>query len=100
MANKVFALVPRPRMIGARAIHHFSDLGLMRGVFRIDKEHATQPDVIGAITVEKLEPNRTRENIGKLFVDRKGEAGRLREVWRYACDRPSLDVALQILCIA
>jgi hypothetical protein len=100
MANKVFALVPGPRMIGARAIHHFSDLGFIRGVFGIDEENTTQPDVVGAIAIEKLEPKRTRANIGILFVRRKGEAGRLCEVWWYTCDGPTLDVALQILFVA
>jgi hypothetical protein len=72
----------------------------MREVLGIDEEHATQPDVIGAIAVEKLEPERAGKNIAGLFVERKGEARRLREVWRYACDRPSLHVAPQIFCVA
>jgi hypothetical protein len=97
MASDILPLSSGTGMVGARTVHHFSDLGLLHRMLGIQEKHLTRSDVIGSITEEKFELQGTRLDLGEVLVDRKVKTGPPRESWRCTGDGPPSDIALQMI---
>ena len=89
MASQIFALAPGSCVVGAGAVHHFADLGLLRWVSGIRQEHRTQADVIGAVAVEELWSQGTGPHLGEMCARQEAlEWLRVFEGPRVGCNAP------------